>query len=1136
MVQDDRRTDIEDADKAVELATALLTAAGELEPRASRRRARRLRRLLDDADGMAFSLALTDQVARIVNPPRAVRRLRDLVAANGVPAFLGPFDRVVLRVGAGAGRLAPGLISRGMQWRLRRESAGVVLPSEDPAFAEYVAHRHASGIRLNVNVLGEAILGDDEARHRLDEVMARVDRSDVDYVSVKVSSICAQVSSLAFEESVFRIAARLRELYRRASAAEPPVFVNLDMEEYRDLELTLAVFIQVLDEPEFVGLDAGIVLQAYLPDSHGAFERVATWASRRRGSGGGCIKVRLVKGANLGMEKVDAELHGWPQAPYETKAWVDASYKRLLDRALDPCWGDAVRIGLASHNLFDVAWGLVRADRLGSHDRLELEMLEGMAPGEAEAVRRRAGGILLYAPVVQRDEFEAAIAYLVRRFDENTSPDNFLRHHFELEPGSPTFRDQRDRFLAAVAARHDVDVTPRRAQNRSDERRSFDRGDPFVNEPDTDWSRQPNRAWLDRRLADAEAVIVDEVPLMIGGEEVVSTTDPGLHPGGVRIGVDPSASGTPFYRYALADHDLVDRAVEVACQAQVAWGATSTATRAGLLMRSAEVLAARRGDAIVVMARDAGKTVAQSDPEVSEAVDMANYYAREALRLDDFAAVHRPLGPVVVAPPWNFPYAIPAGGVFAALAAGNTVILKPAPETVLTAWLLATCIWDAGVPSDVLQFLPCPDDEVGRALITHADVGAVVLTGSVDTARLFQTWRPDLRLHAETSGKNAMVITAAADLDLAVKDLVHSAFGHAGQKCSAASLAIVEQSVLDDGRFLPRLADATRSLRVGPATDPSVDVGPLIAPPTERLARALRHLEPAESWLVEPCRLDDRGYLWSPGVRLGVAPGSFLHRTECFGPVLGVIACRDLDHAIDLQNATDFGLTGGLHSLDPSEVAHWLERVDVGNASVNRSITGAIIGRQPFGGWKRSTVGPAAKAGGPDYVASLCTWSDTPGDRPGGRASDRLARARVGYPTAWDELSQAHDPTALRAERNEYRHLPLASVMLRIEAEADPIDVELCLLAARTTGTQVVVSTAPDETVDDLRARWQREPSDRLRVLGAVSEALRRAAFDAWLTLDHRRPVAEGRLELPRWCREQSVSITNHRHGNTRAG
>jgi len=169
-------------------------------------------------------------------------------------------------------------------------------------------------------------------------------------------------------------------------------------------------------------------------------------------------------------------------------------------------------------------------------------------------------------------------------------------------------------------------------------------------------------------------------------------------------------------------------------------------------------------------------------------------------------------------------------------------------------------------------------------------------------------------------------------------------------------------------------------------------------------------------------------------------------------------------------------------------------------------------------------------------VASLCTWSDTPGDRPGGRASDRLARARVGYPTAWDELSQAHDPTALRAERNEYRHLPLASVMLRIEAEADPIDVELCLLAARTTGTQVVVSTAPDETVDDLRARWQREPSDRLRVLGAVSEALRRAAFDAWLTLDHRRPVAEGRLELPRWCREQSVSITNHRHGNTRAG
>jgi RHH-type proline utilization regulon transcriptional repressor/proline dehydrogenase/delta 1-pyrroline-5-carboxylate dehydrogenase len=336
----------------------------------------------------------------------------------------------------------------------------------------------------------------------------------------------------------------------------------------------------------------------------------------------------------------------------------------------------------------------------------------------------------------------------------------------------------------------------------------------------------------------------------------------------------------------------------------------------------------------------------------------------------------------------------------------------------------------------------------------------------------------------------------------------------------------VEQPVLDDGRFLAKLADATRSLHVGPATDPSVDVGPLIAPPSDRLERALTRLDPGESWLVEPRRLDATAHLWTPGVRLGVAPGSFLHRTECFGPVLGVMAARDLDHALALQNATDFGLTGGLQSLDPGEVARWLDGVEVGNAYVNRSITGAIVGRQPFGGWKRSTVGPPAKAGGPDHVASLCAWSDHPGDR--------LARARASYPEAWGELSRPHDATGLLAERNEHRHLPLPAAVLRLEDGADPVDVELCLLAARTTGTPVVVSDAGEDPLDGLAASRGHHPPTRVRVLGRVPEALRRAAADAWVHLDDRRPVAEGRVELPRWSREQSVSITAHRHGNTR--
>ncbi len=408
-----------------------------------------------------------------------------------------------------------------------------------------------------------------------------------------------------------------------------------------------------------------------------------------------------------------------------------------------------------------------------------------------------------------------------------------------------------------------------------------------------------------------------------------------------------------------------------------------------------------------------------------------------------------------------------------------------------------------------MQFLPCPEDEVGRRLVTHPDVDAVVLTGSYETAAMFLSWRPDLRLLAETSGKNAVVVTAAADLDLAVADIVRSAFGHSGQKCSAASLVVAEAAVLDDGRFLRKLADATRTLVVGPADDPATEVGPLIHPPTGALQRALTRLDPGEAWLVEPREVGPQ--LWSPGIRTGVRPGSWFHLTECFGPVLGVMAADDLDHAIALQNGTAFGLTGGLESLDPAEVRRWLARVEVGNVYVNRHITGAIVRRQPFGGWKRSAVGPTVKAGGPGYVSALCEWDD--------RVDDRLAAARASYPEAWARLRTADDPSGLRSEINVLRHLPLADVVVRVEDDADPTDVELCLLAASTVGAGVRMD-------GDVGA-----PPQRVRILGAPDPDVLRALHASGVVVDTRRPVADGDVELRRWVREQAVSITAHRYG-----
>jgi RHH-type proline utilization regulon transcriptional repressor/proline dehydrogenase/delta 1-pyrroline-5-carboxylate dehydrogenase len=538
----------------------------------------------------------------------------------------------------------------------------------------------------------------------------------------------------------------------------------------------------------------------------------------------------------------------------------------------------------------------------------------------------------------------------------------------------------------------------------------------------------------------------------------------------------------------------------------------------------------QRIETMAVMARDAGKTEAESDPEVSEGIDFARFYATSA---SDFAE-STPLGTVVVVPPWNFPYAIPAGGVCAALAAGNTVILKPAPEAVATAWHLVQQLWAGGVPRDVLQFVPTRDDDNGRHLITHPGVNAVVLTGSFDTALLFTTWRPDITLLAETSGKNAILISACADIDVAVKDLVQSAFGHAGQKCSAASLAIVVRDVYDDPAFVRQLKDAVRSLRVGPSWDLSTSVGPIIRRAEPALERALHHLDPGEGWLIEPLQRDHAGLQWSPGVKIGVRSGSWSHQHEWFGPVLGVMVAPDFATAIKWQNRTDYGLTAGLQSLDDTECEEWMNRIQAGNLYINRGVTGAVVNRQPFGGWRRSSVGPTAKAGGHHYVNSLRHWAPL----TDGESANELARQW------WRATgSQAIDRTGLSVEMNYQRYRRhLKTIVVRVDESFNESQRSLIDTVVHEAGVSIAysalktVACAPEAFVEASVGLVARADSlSRVRWL-SKEVAPTVALLEKGVSVDSRGLTQRGDVEIARWLLEQSVSITHHRYGNVNAG
>ncbi len=1097
---------------ALSRARRLIDVAARPRTLEERRTRRSFRRLFDDPGAVGVVITLTDEVMRFTSSRSAATALRAAVR-EASPKGFGFANFLGLRLVASLSVVAPGLAVRVVNARVRRLTANLILDADAASLSRQFAAHRDRGLFVNVNVLGEAVLGEREAADRLARVLEVVQRPDVNYVSVKLSSIVGQLITIDHEGSLERVTEKLRALYRSARAAG--TFVNLDMEEFRDLRLTLDAFTTVLAEPEFHTLTAGIVLQAYLPESHAALDELIAFAERRRDDGGATIKVRLVKGANLAMERVESELHGWTAAPYATKADVDASYLRLLDVALRHEHADALRVGVASHNLFHLSWALELAKSRGVLGQLDVEMLEGMANAEALALVESGQSVLLYAPTARRDDFPSAVAYLVRRLDENTAPENFLRAALFIATDEHVFDEQRGRFLDALVQRHGVSVATRREALPVSTAR-------FENEPDGD---PTNPSYL-RAVRGA----LDEIRAL-RGYEINTLAHLDLRgPPDFEDGHDPNDGGRAWYRYRVASIVEIDRALEFASSGFASWHGLAVAERQRVLYRAAEVMSGSRARTIAVMARDGGKTVAEADPEVSEATDFARFYASRA-QGDE---VSTPLGVVLVVPPWNFPYAIPAGGVLAALAAGNAVILKPAPEAVAVAFELASQLWRAGVPREVLQMVPTRDDECGQHLVTRVGVSAVVLTGSFETARLFTSWKPTLRLLAETSGKNAIVITSSADVDLAVRDLVQSAFSHAGQKCSAASLAIVERALYDDPKFVAQLVDAVTSLRVGAGYELSSNVGPIIRAPEPALTRAFSQLDEGESWLVEPTRLDPEGLFWRPGVKVGVRPQSWSHLNEWFGPVLGVMIADSLDEAIHWQNEIVYGLTGGIHSLNQAECEAWIERVEVGNAYVNRGVTGAIVHRQPFGGWKRSSVGPSAKAGGPNYVNCLREWN------PAVDVTGALADAAAW----WREFgSSARDDTGLVAERNlfRYRH-HLRPVVVRVDETfgADQLAylrglVDIANLGVEFSADAVVTGLIDVtlESVSDLVGRS--ESFDRVRWLSRepapAAELLARG-----VSVDRRALAQAGSVELARWLLEQSVTITNHRYGNVNAG
>ncbi len=1194
--------------KTLALAESWQNRANTLLTKNEKKRQQMMSRLFNHPSDKTVVMHLVDQSFRSGNPHRVVDQFRYLLKHHGIPRFFPLVEQWLLKLFLHLGNFVPQISHTQILRKIREDTRRTILPEEPEILKEHLKKRQAEGVQVNLNHLGEAVLGDGEAKNRLKHYGESLRNPDIHTISIKISNIVAQLHPLGFENELALICERLSELYR--IALENPVlhsdgrrhakFVNLDMEAYHDLDLTMSAFMETLDQAEFKDLEAGIVLQAYLPDSFLRQHELVKWAKKRVQNGGSPVKMRLVKGANLVMEAMEAEVSGWPLTVFDSKIETDANFKRMLEYGLLPENIEAVHLGLASHNLFDLAYTKILAEERDITVGLVFEMLEGMADHVRRTIQKenqsgnnKKTDLLIYTPVTSQEQFISSIAYLVRRLDENTSPDNFLRHSFDIRVGSTEWKFLEKQFLDSCKLKDEVSSAPRRQQNRvkevfPDNIGTF--GDPiFRNEADTDWVLQENRKWAEKirkKWQPTEKSKHKKIPLIIGKSEIKSRRKQQLF-------FDPSQSKMPLapdvpavYSVSLATKMDVNKAIKIAKEDPEQWRETTLLKRHELLSAAARNLRKRRGDLIGIAAAVCGKTFYESDPEISEAIDFVEYYPHSLRLLEQQTSLGlSPLGVVLVISPWNFPIAIPTGGVAAALACGNSVLFKPSPLAFPLGEEIAQCFWDAGIPREALQLVCCEDGEPIQTLSGHPDVDTIIFTGGTHTALNMLKKRPDAELSAETGGKNATIVTALADRDQAVEHVLHSAFSHSGQKCSATSLLVLEREVYDDETFRRQLLDAIQTLKVGSVWNFSNKMGPLIREPMADFRKGLETLEDDESWALPPKCDETNPKLWHPAVKWGVRRGSFSHQTEFFGPLLSVMKAESLEDAIEIVNGTDYGLTSGLESLDRREQKIWSEKIEAGNLYINRVTTGAIVLRQSFGGMGLSSIGAGIKAGSPNYAVQFCKIeeSDSPTQGPLREESPLLYIARNWqtqltrneHAEIWSELhktiqaiysclfqyesefSGEQDFFRFRGQDNLFRYLPLGKVTVRLHPDDELFETLIRIAAARIAKCKVEVSFPPNlenivteflgttegkrlcDSVE-IRSETDKELCGRLTEIDRIRYAhpdrvpleIHQATAKLGKHISRHIPLAEGRIEMLRYLQEQSLSIDYHRYGN----
>ena len=902
----------------------------------------------------------------------------------------------LIRTGVSLARIVPIISGKFLRWNVSGMARQFIAGRNPEDVMKTLRKKRRQGIGFTVDLLGEAVVSEEEAAEymgrcqELLEHLARETRGWTDplgknselfpvvNVSVKISALYSQMNPADPADAIAHLAPRLRPILRRAK--ELGAFINFDMESYAHKNATLELFRTLFTEPEFRDWPhAGIVIQAYLRDAETDLRDLIAWGRAR----GTRFTVRLVKGAYWDYEKIKSTQNGWVIPVWLQKPESDANFERLTRILLEN--ESIVTSAFGSHNVRSIAYAQALAEELRiDRSRFEFQLLYGMAGPIKRALVDVGYRVREYSPV---GELLPGMSYLVRRLLENTSNEGFLRAKFsEHISATQLLRDPRELVNGVVpaAGREGLAGDTPASTGVSDFSRNgatleTPPGDTYKNASLVNFVYPECQEKMRTALREVRARFGQKHPLVIDGKEI--WTDKLLK------SVNPSAPDEIIGYVAEAGIPETERAVKAARRAFETWARTPVEERCQLLERAAAILDRRRFELSAVEVFEVGKAWAEADGDIREAMDFCLFYAHQ-MRLIGYPRLTQnvpgeesyqhywPRGVALVIAPWNFPVAILCGMVTAALVTGNAVIMKPAEPSAILGSLLMEVFQEAGVPPGVLNCLHGRGSVIGAYLVDHPDVEMIAFTGSREVGlRIWESagkTRPGQRelkrVVCEMGGKNAVIVDSDADLDETIVDTIYSAFGYQGQKCSACSRLIVLEENYE--RVMHRLLAAAASLRVGNPEQPGITVGPVIDETAYHRIQEIIEKGKTEATLAfQATNIPDKGYFIPPTIFTDVKPEMTLSQCEIFGPVLSVLKARDLDDAIRIANDTDYALTAGFFSRSPANIERIKAELVAGNVYVNRSCTGAVVGRHPFGGFKMS--GGGTKAGGNDYLLNF---------------------------------------------------------------------------------------------------------------------------------------------------------------------